>query len=539
MEEAKDNMNPVTQQISTADDDMHKQRHVVKETNVASVALAAAMEAEKPKLLSKGMIQLYMIMGIGYLVSTLNGFDSSLMGSINAMKGYQNTFGLTGAGSSTGIIFIIYNLGQIAAFPVCGFLADGYGRRICIFVGCALVIVGTAIQATAHETGHFIGGRFVLGFGASIASAAGPAYTVELAHPAYRGLMAGMYNNFWWLGNILAGWTTYGTNLHMGNSSWAWRIPTIVQCILPTIVMSLIMFFPETPRWLLAHDRREEAIAIMAKYHGNGNPDSPIVQLQLHEITEDFALSRDDNPWWDFRELANTRAARYRLAMVIAMAFFGQWSGNNVVSYFMPSMIKNAGITDPNKQLLINAINPIFSMLAAIYGATILDRVGRRKMLMGGLWGGLFAYVLLTAFTATANSGNNLAYGTIVSIYLFGIFFAGGWTPLQTLYSVECLENRTRAKGSGLNFLFLNVAMMVNTYGISVGIEKIGWKLYLVYIGWICVEITVIFFFFVETSGKTLEELKEIFEAPNPAKASLRKSRVAIDETGQIHSVED
>lgn len=59
------------------------------------------------------MIQLYMIMGIGYLVSTLNGFDSSLMGSINAMKAYQNTFGLSGAGSSTGIIFIIYNLGQI------------------------------------------------------------------------------------------------------------------------------------------------------------------------------------------------------------------------------------------------------------------------------------------------------------------------------------------------------------------------------------------------------------------------------------------
>jgi hypothetical protein len=76
------------------------------------------MEAEKPKLWSRGMIQLYMIMGIGYLVSTLNGFDSSLMGSINAMEAYQSTFGLTGQGSSTGIIFIIYNLGQIAAFPL-------------------------------------------------------------------------------------------------------------------------------------------------------------------------------------------------------------------------------------------------------------------------------------------------------------------------------------------------------------------------------------------------------------------------------------
>jgi MFS family permease len=185
------------------------------------------------------MIQLYMIMSIGYLVSTLSGFASSLMGSINATKSYQNTFGLTGEGSSTGIVFVIYNLGQIAAFPLCGLLADGYGRRICIFVGCALVLVGTAIQATAYERGHFIGGRFVLGFGVSIASAA--AYTVELAHPAYRGTMAGMYNNFWWLGNILAGWTTYGTNLHLGNSSWAWRIPTIVQCILPTIVVCLIM----------------------------------------------------------------------------------------------------------------------------------------------------------------------------------------------------------------------------------------------------------------------------------------------------------
>ena len=55
--------------------------------------------------------------------------------------------------------------------------------------------LGTAVQSTAHTTGQFIGGRFVLGFGASIASAAGPAYTVELAHPSYRGTMAGMYNN--------------------------------------------------------------------------------------------------------------------------------------------------------------------------------------------------------------------------------------------------------------------------------------------------------------------------------------------------------
>lgn len=114
------------------------------------------------------------------------------MGAINAMEPYQRTFGLNGTGSTTGIIFIIYNLGQIAAFPFCGWLADGYGRRICIFVGCAVVLIGTAIQTSANHMPQFIGGRFCLGFGAALASAAGPAYIVEIAHPAYRGTMAGL-----------------------------------------------------------------------------------------------------------------------------------------------------------------------------------------------------------------------------------------------------------------------------------------------------------------------------------------------------------
>ncbi|OKO99839.1 Lactose permease [Penicillium subrubescens] len=476
-------------------------------------------------------------MGIGYLVSTMNGFDSSLMGAINAMKPYQDSFGLTGAGSSTGLIFIIYNLGQIAAFPFCGLLADGYGRKVCIFVGCLIVWIGTAVQAPATSMGMFIAGRFLLGLGAALASAAGPAYTVELAHPAYRGTMAGMYNNFWWLGNILAGWTTYGSNLHLKNS-WAWRVPTIVQAGLPGVVLVLILFFPESPRWLIAQDRREEALDILAKYHGDGDRHHPVVQLQYHEIVEQLSATRDENPWWDFRELGNTRPARYRLFMVIAMSFFGQWSGNNVVSYFMPQMIIQAGITSPDKQLLINAINPIFSMLGAIYGATLLDKLGRRTMLLWGLTGGLAAYIILTAFTAQSEYHPSLSYGVIVSIYLFGIIFAWGFTPLQTLYAVECLENRTRAKGSGLNFLFLNVAMVVNTYGISVGIEKIGWKLYLVYIAWICVEMVVIYFFFVETAGKTLEELKEIFDAPNPRKASMKRTKVEIDESGTVVGLE-
>lgn len=122
-------------------------------------------------------------------------------------------------------------------------------------------------------------------------------------------------------------------------NSWAWRTPTVVQAAMPIVVMCLIMFFPESPRWLMHKDRTEEALAIFTKYHGEGDPNSPLVQLQYREVLEERRVAVNDNPWWDFRELYNTKARRYRLAMVLGIAFFGQWSGNNVVSYFMVSSL--------------------------------------------------------------------------------------------------------------------------------------------------------------------------------------------------------
>lgn len=336
---------------------------------------------------------------------------------------------------------------------------------------------------------------------------------------------------------VLAAWTTYGCNKNI-QSSWAWRIPTTAQAFLPGIVLLIIMFLPESPRWLIAHDRHEEAIDIFAKYHADGDREAPIVTLQVGEIVEQLQLHDQQHRWWDFRELFSSRATCYRSMMVICMAFFGQWSGNTIVSYFLPAMIENGGITNTSTQLLITAINPIFSMIAAVVGASLLDKLGRRVMLLGGLTGALGCYIAVTAFTARSVDNPNLVYGLIVFIYLFGIFFAGGWTPLQVLYPVECLENHTRARGAGMKFLFLNIASMTNTYGISVGIKKIGWKLYLVFVGWLCVEIAVVYFLFVETAGKTLEELSDIFEAKNPVKKSLEKVKFQISTNSKALSSE-
>ncbi|KAK3616432.1 hypothetical protein LTR22_027076 [Elasticomyces elasticus] len=100
-------------------------------------------------------------------------------------------------------------------------------------------------------------------------------------------------------------------------------------------------------------------------------------------------VTRKDKPWWDFKELFHAGSARYRLYMVIVMSFFAQWSGNNAISYFMPEMIEAAGITSSSTHLLINAINPIFSIIAAVYSAKLFDKLGRRVMLMAELVGAL------------------------------------------------------------------------------------------------------------------------------------------------------
>lgn len=112
---------------------------------------------------------------------------------------------------------------------------------------------------------------------------------------------------------------------------------------------------------------------------------------------------------------------------------------------------------------------------------------------------------------------------SIAFIYVFGIVFSFGWTPLQSLYIAETLPTATRAKGTAIGNLCSNAAGAVSNYGIGPGLNHIGYYFYLVFAGWDVIEWVVMYFYFVETKDRTLEELSEVFEAPNPVKKSLEK----------------
>lgn len=427
------------------------------------------------------------------------------------------------ASPSTGLVFAIFNIGSLASVPFSGPANDYLGRRAGIFAGCCFVIIGTCIQAPATSSAMFLGGRFLTGFGQGFCNVSAPTYVSELAHPRWRGPLSGLLQTNYYVGSIVASWVTYGTAFIDGDRSF--RLPLWLQLVSSGIVALGIWFAPETPRWLMAHNRREDAERVLAELHGNGSSDHPDVRLQLAEMENQISKEGSDKRWWDYRELFDTRAARRRMICVIGMSWFGQYSGNALVSYYFPVIVAQTGIDNPHTQLLLNALNPVISLVAAVMGALLLDRVGRRPFLLSGVLGMSLCLAVITGCTKLSIDAMNVSAGhaAIFFIYLFSAIFALCLVPLIPFYLAETLATETRAKGTAVGQVVGSAASILGQYTSASAISSIGYHYYLVFIFWDLVEFAIIYFFFVETKERTLEEMAEIFEAPDPVKKSLEK----------------
>ncbi|KAJ5589173.1 hypothetical protein N7537_011851 [Penicillium hordei] len=491
---------------------------------------ATIMATHKPNPRGPGYIKLYILSAVVFLCSTMNGFDSSLMGSINALPNYISYFGLPENGNaSTGIVFAIFQVGQM-----CGalfiWMADWYGRTWHIFFGCLGVCVGTIVTAFASNLPTFIAGRFILSFFATCAHTAAPLYLVELAPPAYRGTIAGMYNTFYNVGSVFSTSAVYACHKYLADQgNLDWRIPLWLQIVCPGLVCLVIKFYPESPRWLMSKDRHDEAKAIIATYHTNGDADHPLVALQMGEIlaTVDVDHQATWKDLFDLRVLVESRSSRYRLMLNIAFSWFGQFSGNNIVSYYLPIMLSGIGITDTNMKLILNIVYAVVGWVSSICGSRLHDVVGRRKMLITSTAGMAICLSIVAACSAGYTKYGNTTASTvsIVFIFLFGATFACGYTPMQPIYPAEVVSNKMRAKGMGTFKLTAGAAGFLNTFVGPIALSNIGYWFYVFFVFWDTFEMTFMYFFFVETKGFTLEELDAIFEAKNPRKASVKAAK--------------
>ncbi|KAG7046587.1 lactose permease [Colletotrichum scovillei] len=511
-------------------------RHA-KEVNVQSVALADAIAKDKPDYKSKSQMTLYAMMCLCVLNGIMNGYDGSVMSAINAMDPFQARFRIGLTGELNGAVFSIYTVGSIIGSLLCGYIMDRWGRRACMFSGASMIVLGSVLQASSFQLPQFFIGRFIVGTGTPMCGTSAPVFLVEIAYPTWRGLAGGLYNVLgWYIGANMAAWTCYGTNFIP--SDWAWRIPYIVQLVPATIVISVVWFLPESPRWLWSQGHTDRAAAILTKYHGDGNPRSALVKLELDEIRTSLEAEQElRNNNWNYKILVNNRPNRYRMWLIMLVAVFSQFIGGSVISYYLPAMVRGVGITDSSRQLLLNGINTVISFVSGIFGSFFVDKVGRRPLF---LWGTLLTglvYIPINVLAAKAehhlDEGTSVpkpqAYAFIAMIFSYGIFWGFCWTPLQALYPAEILNNEIRAKGMGAKGFISGVASFINTYGTSVSIKHIGWKTYTIFLVLHFVHLGLMYMSCVETKERTLEELEEIFSDKKPVKRSLQKTTVVVD----------
>lgn len=212
---------------------------------------------------------------------------------------------------------------------------------------------------------------------------------------------------------------------------------------------------------------------------------------------------------------------------------------NSVISYYLPLLVKGVGITNTNTVLLLNAVYAITGWIAASAGARFHDIAGRRRMLLGST----IAMIICLAITAGTAAGyvntgsKSSSDASIAFIYVFGVVFAFAYTSMQPIYPAEVMSTEMRAKGMWLFQFTAGLASFVNTFAAPVALANIGYWFYVFFVFWDCSEFIFIYLFFVETKGRTLEEMDEVFEAKNPRKESTRlttfRSQRILTETGK------
>ncbi|RXW21520.1 hypothetical protein EST38_g4341 [Candolleomyces aberdarensis] len=473
------------------------------------------------------------------ITSSTNGYDGSMMNGLQSIDQWRLYFG-DPHGSMLGLLNAIQNIGCLAAYPFSPYVADGLGRRSSIFLGASIMCIATAIQTASQSVGMFIGARFLIGFGLTFAASAAPLLVTEIAYPSHRAALTSTYNSLWYSGAIVAAWTTFGT--FKIDNTWSWRVPSALQGLPSIIQVALIWFCPESPRWLVDKGRHEQALRTLAYYHADGNAEDPLVKYEYEEIKAAIDLDREVAAKIGWKTLFSTRGNLKRMRIIIAIAFFSQWSGNGLVSYYLNRVFNTIGITDGTIQLLINGILQIWNLAWALAASFLCERIGRRVLFISSTIGMLIFFTLQTACSAAyANTGSKpAAHAVIAFIFLFYASYDIAFTPLIVSYTVEILPYQLRAKGFTVFNFAISLSLIFNQYVNPVALDTIGWKYYIVYCVWLAFELVFVYFFVIETKNRTLEETAALFDGDDAADQLAGAAVGAVDEkdghsSGSLH----
>ncbi|CAK7202806.1 hypothetical protein SEUCBS139899_005533 [Sporothrix eucalyptigena] len=356
------------------------------------------------------------------LTSAANGYDGTMMNGLMALPQW-NDFMNNPQGSWLGFINAVQPLSATVAYPFVAYFANRWGRKNGIYIGYAFLLLGVFLQAFAPNPAAFILGRVFLGQPSAWWGGLAPLLITELAYPTHRGFLTALYLCGWYVGSIVAAWATYGTRNY--TNDWAWRIPSILQIAIPVVVLPVIFFVNESPRYLVAKGRIAEARALLIRLHAGGDESSPLVAFEMLEIERAIEADNSAKNSTSWMDLISTPGNRHRAFISVSLGVFAQWNGVGVVSYYLAKVLTTVGITSVTNQTLISACLQIWNLVISIGGAACVDRVGRRPLFIYGTIGMLVSFILISGLSGSfANTGNHqVGIAVVPFLYIYYGFY--------------------------------------------------------------------------------------------------------------------
>ncbi|GAA6023124.1 hypothetical protein JCM8202_004682 [Rhodotorula sphaerocarpa] len=448
--------------------------------------------------------------------------DGSYMNGLQAMSTWNEAFGHP-AGNKLGIISASSYLPSLVVLPVFPIICDRLGRRWTAVIGGLVTIVGAIIGAAANDLGMLIVGRAIVGPGGSLLLLATNLLLNETLHPRFRAVGASVFLCFLYVGSITSSLISFGAVQGGWRSSWSWRLPTLLQALGPLVILGGLPWLPESPRYLVSKGKRQQALQILAQQHANGKEDDPLVLFELGEI--EGAIEREIIQKQGFRAFFKTKGNRHRLLILLSVGTGTQGLGNAVLSYYLAPVLILAGITSSVQQTGLNVGLQIFNLIAALIGASLTERVGRRPLWKISSGAMLVAFSGLLAMSAGfAETGKkNLGFASIAFIFLSYGAYDIAWTPLAYSYTTEILPYSLRASGISLLIWVQNATLCANQWVNPIGLGAAGWKFYFLFIATIIFFNIMVWWKFVETKGLSLEEVCLIFDGNEATNMHDRK----------------
>jgi sugar porter (SP) family MFS transporter len=388
--------------------------------------------------LSSGTIHRHVVWGaaITALGGLLFGYDTGVISGALLFIG-KDFHGLTSFDKEllTSILLIGALVGALAA----GKIADRVGRRPTVLGTAALFVAGVMLAAFSPSYAVLVGARVIIGLAVGSASMVVPLYIGEVAPPRVRGALVS-FNQLAITSGILASYLVdYGLA-----SSQNWRLMFGLAAIPAILMFTGMLFQHESPHWLVAQGREDEARKVLHRVRGEGDIDAEIAEVR--ELSE-----RNSS----FREVLRP-AVRHVMIIGVTLAVFQQITGINTIIYYAPTLLKSAGLGS-SAALLANVVNGAVNVAMTIVAIRLLDRTGRRPLLLGGTTG-MAAGMVVVALTFLLG-GDQLhggaAYIAIAGLLIYTGSFAIGLGPVFWLLISEIYPVKIRGQA-------MSVATMAN-----------------------------------------------------------------------------